>query len=1172
MPIEGAGNSGKNAYSRKDHGGHLTSSSFQGLLWTQWLGATNDNILRWIVIGIGKEYVETSDIAAVLTGGTACFVLPYLLLAAPAGYLADCFNKRSVIVLCKAAEILIMLVAALAILVVFLTAGSALWFLFVVVFLMGSQSALFGPSKLGSIPEMLPAEKISAANGLMGLTTVMATVLGMAIGNLLADLVTGEAPARYWVPGLVLVSVAVIGWLSSLAIRGQPAANPGRRFPWDAAQQTWRDLRRLASSRPLLRVALGIMFFWALGAMAQLNIDQFAAEAGTTTQRQVTPLLLALVTGVGIGSVLAGVWSAGRVELGILPLGAGGIAISSILLFSVQGSIVNVQSEWTAEFVWACLFLFFLGTSAGLFDVPLAAYMQHRSPTASRGAILAASNFLTFTGILVAALAFAWLKTTFDSRHIFLLCGLFTLPVFGYIVCLIPQASMRFFVWLASKTIYQIRVYGRENLPEQGGALIIPNHVSWLDGVVLLMISARPVRMVVYAENFQHCLLRWLGNLWQVIPFPTRPKALVRTLNKTRQALTDGELVCIFPEGGISRSGQLQAFKPGVLKIHQGTGVPIIPVYLDELWGSIFSFERGKFFWKWPRKWRYPVSIHIGRPIGNPDDIHAIRQAVQELGATAVKKRSERMVMLPRAFIRKCKAQKFTTKVSDSGGTRLTGGALLMRTLILRRLLLRHVLEPDEQFVGVLVPPSVGAVVTNAALAISRRIAVNLNYTISSEAMNQCIDQCGIRHVLTSRRFMEKMEFDINAPLVYLEDFRDQVTRSDQLSSAFAAFLAPSGLLERCLDLHAIRSDDVLTVIFTSGSTGRPKGVMLTQANVGSNIEAIQQVIHLSSDDVVIGILPFFHAFGYTATLWGTLSINSSAAFHVNPLDARQVGKLCRKSHGTVLLGTPTFLRSYLRRCSAEDFSTLKVAVAGAEKMPADLCDAFEDKFGVRPVEGYGATELSPLVSVNVPLTRSHSDTKPDWKEGTVGKPVPGVSARVVDLDSGETLGANQSGMLWIRGPNVMKGYLNQPDLTAEVIKDGWYVTGDVAQIDDDGFITITGRQSRFSKIGGEMVPHIRIEESLTQIIRDDDEGLLKAAVTAVPDDRKGERLVVIHTELEQSPQQLCDALSAEGLPNIYIPSPDSFHQVAELPILGSGKLDLKGIRKIAMERFGPEA
>jgi acyl-[acyl-carrier-protein]-phospholipid O-acyltransferase/long-chain-fatty-acid--[acyl-carrier-protein] ligase len=367
--------------------------------------------------------------------------------------------------------------------------------------------------------------------------------------------------------------------------------------------------------------------------------------------------------------------------------------------------------------------------------------------------------------------------------------------------------------------------------------------------------------------------------------------------------------------------------------------------------------------------------------------------------------------------------------------------------------------------------------------------------------------------------------------------------------------------------LTKIRDDDLLTIIFTSGSTGHPKGVMLTHRNIGSNVESVNQLVRLAPEDVLLGILPLFHSFGYTVTMWTVLSLPPKGIYHFNPLEAREVGKLCRKHGATIMVTTPTFVRSYLRRCERGDFATLDVVFAGAEKLTTELADAFEKHFGVRPVEGYGATELSPVVAGNCPPSRAVSQARAGVKEGTIGRPLPGISVKVVDLESGTELGPNQAGMLLVSGPGVMKGYYGQPERTAEVIRDGWYVTGDVAAIDEEGFIRITGRISRFSKLAGEMVPHVRVEEAIREILgQEEDE--LKVAVTAVPDPKKGERLVVLYTELGQRPEQICRTL-AGCLPPLWVPSPDSFCQVEAIPVLGTGKLDLSRLKDLALAEVG---
>ena len=413
---------------------------------------------------------------------------------------------------------------------------------------------------------------------------------------------------------------------------------------------------------------------------------------------------------------------------------------------------------------------------------------------------------------------------------------------------------------------------------------------------------------------------------------------------------------------------------------------------------------------------------------------------------------------------------------------------------------------------------------------------------------------------------MERFPLKIDAEVVHLEDLREKITWADKLIAALQTWLLPAAVLERWLGLTRIKMDDLLTVMFTSGSTGQPKGVMLSHRNVGSNVEAVDEIVHLVPEDVLVGVLPMFHSFGYTTTLWTVLTLTPKGVYHYTPLEPRQIGKLCRQHGATIMVATPTFLRNYLRRCEPEDFATLDVAFTGAEKLAPELAAAFEKRFGVHPVEGYGATELSPVVSGNIPPSRDVSGRQ-GVREGTVGRPLPGISAKVVDLDSGAELGPDEAGLLLVTGPNVMQGYLGRPELTAEAIRDGWYRTGDVARIDADGFIHITDRLSRFSKIGGEMVPHIRIEEAIRNLLQlDEDE--LRLAVAAVPDEKKGERLVVLHTGLPLSGEEICRRLAQSGLPPIWIPSADSFRQVEAIPVLGTGKLDLKRTKELASATF----
>jgi acyl-[acyl-carrier-protein]-phospholipid O-acyltransferase/long-chain-fatty-acid--[acyl-carrier-protein] ligase len=526
--------------------------------------------------------------------------------------------------------------------------------------------------------------------------------------------------------------------------------------------------------------------------------------------------------------------------------------------------------------------------------------------------------------------------------------------------------------------------------------------------------------------------------------------------------------------------------------------------------------------------------------------------------------------ILQRLMLRACRSAGKRMKMADSLGTRLTGRDLLVRILVARRVLAR-VLGPEEKMVGVMLPPTAGGAIVNAALALMGRVAVNLNYTASQPILDLCIERARLRHVISSPAFLARVKLDLGDRLLDAGALKTLATGTDKALAFLDAVLTPLSLLERRLGLDRIGPEDVLTVIFTSGSTGDPKGVVLTQENVGSNVRAIDHLLHISAHDVALGVLPFFHSYGYTTTLWTPLTLEPAVVYHTDPRDGQTVGKLAREHHATILMATPTFLRIYTRRTPAEDFSTLECVFGAAEKLPKEVCDAFERRFGVRPSEAYGATELSPLVAANVPPSRHVPGRPADAREGTVGRPILGSRARITDRDGRQELPVGDEGLLWVAGPNVMQGYLDRPDLTAKVVKDGWYCTGDIARLDAEGFITITGRESRFSKIGGEMVPHLNIEEAVNAELGAADGDLL-AVVTAVPDRAKGERLVVFHLPTDRQPREIVKRLAERGLPNLWIPGADGFAEIAELPMLGSGKLDLKRLAEMARERFAEAA
>src|SRR5215210_4248823 len=526
---------------------------------------------------------------------------------------------------------------------------------------------------------------------------------------------------------------------------------------------------------------------------------------------------------------------------------------------------------------------------------------------------------------------------------------------------------------------------------------------------------------------------------------------------------------------------------------------------------------------------------------------------------------AQKTTSLLRNVISQLRKRGGVTTLSDSTGASLNGRQTLVRALVLRRLL-RRAVAPDERNIGVLLPPTVAAAVTNLALALDRRVVVNLNYSLSQELIRFSLQEAGLRHVIASRAFLERMPIDLGeVDVILLEDLASQASAIDKGMAALLSFL-PLPLLERALGIDAIPEDDLMTIIFTSGSTGRPKGVMLPWRSIEANTKMVDALLQLRRDDVMLGVLPFFHTFGYTITLWTMLAMGVSAVYHTNPLEARVISRLIRERGVTILLGTPTLLRAYMRRLAPEDLASVEIVATGSEPLPQAVADEFESKFGIRPFQGYGATELGPIISANVPAARALGDPSAVLREGTVGRPAVGVRVEVRDPETGAVVETGERGLLWVTGPHVMLGYLNQPELADSVLQNGWYNTGDVVTIDEDGFITIVGRESRFAKVGGEQVPFAAIEEALATITGGSEDGAPRAVVTAVPDEATGERLVAIHTPLDQSPDELVKRLADAGLPRLYLPAPADFHQIDTMPLIGIGKVDLEAINRFARQ------
>lgn len=1126
---------------------------FWALIATMFQGAFNDNLFQYTIIGyllivVMGDAVPEEEKSRIPALATILFSLPFIIFPGIFGAVADKFSKQRVAVAVKYLEIFIMIAGGIAFYLVAKQGASpnALW---VILFLMATQSAIFGPAKYGILPEMLPESRLSWGNGILQMFTLVAIIVGTGAAEKLVRILGDNV----YLIAIFLVMSSVVGTITSHFISRPAPANPKQPIPINPWANMGRYMMIIYRDRWLLLTVIGYVYFWAAGAFLRNNVLIFG---NVTLNTDYTPFLVALPLGIGVGAVAAGYLSRGKIEPGLIPLGALGMGVFCMLL-AIPG-----LDYWTYV-----VFFALLGMFGGIFDVPLASTLQHRSPNDAKGGVMATTNMLTFVGMAAASLVYGVLARLGVSTYaLFLGTGIATLVVGAYIVTLLPIFLLRFVLWVFANTLYRVHVRNREYLPESGGALLVANHASFIDALVLVASIDRPVRFIMYRGIYDIWWIRPIVKILNTIPINAQdgPREMVKSLRTATEAIERGELVCIFAEGQITRTGQLLPFRKGFERIMKGVDAPIIPVHLDQIWGSIFSFSRGKFFWKVPHTLPFPITVSFGKPMPGESTAYELRRAIQELGTEAAIAHRAGMRPLHRGFVRMAKRHPRARCMADGLAGELSYLKTFVGSVVFARKL-RPLLD-EQPMVGVLLPTSVGGALTNIALLLMGKIPVNLNYTASPAALQSSIARCNITKVITAKAFLEKVPMEIPCDVIYLEDVRGSVTKQDRRRALFMAYLLPIKTLERKLGMDRPRTaDDIATIIFSSGSEGDPKGVVLTHGNIMSNIAAALQVFPHSNKDCMMGMLPFFHSFGFMGTLWLPIVTGFSTVFHPNPLEPRIIGGLIHKYKATFFVATSTFLQPFIRRCSPEELSSLTYVICGAEKLSPRVRDAFLEKFGVEPLEGYGTTECAPAVALNVPNFRSAGFFQIGTKKGTIGHPLPGVSVRIVNPESGELLPENTPGLLHVKGPNIMREYLGMPEKTAQVLQDGWYNTGDMAMVDEDGFITITGRLSRFSKLGGEMVPHQTVEEELHKLI-DVSEQVL--AVTGVPDEQKGERLVVLHTLTDDQYDELIAKLEQSDMPNLWRPRPNAFIRVDAIPVLGTGKMDLKQVHEMAKRLY----
>jgi len=496
-------------------------------------------------------------------------------------------------------------------------------------------------------------------------------------------------------------------------------------------------------------------------------------------------------------------------------------------------------------------------------------------------------------------------------------------------------------------------------------------------------------------------------------------------------------------------------------------------------------------------------------------------------------------------------AKRLTKKVAIIDRTtdkRVTYSKAMIAALILANKFKKY----RDGFIGVMIPNSAGSVLTILGVISAGKVPVMINY--STGAANNCEyaqKKCGFKTIITSRALCEKIGCRIVPGMIFIEDVMTQISIKDKLQAAFKSKLPTKLLLKT---IHQGDVNDTVVILFTSGSEKDPKAVQLTHRNIGSNINDIFVVLELKDEDVVLGILPYFHVFGHNVHFWLPLIRGITLVTYANPLEYQAVVDIIREEKTTLMIGTPVFFMGYLRKSQPGDFKSVRIAVAGADKTPEWLRDQYKKIHNITLTEGYGCTETSPVVSIDLPGKN---------RPGSIGNPLPGVKVKIADIETGEALPPGKEGKILVKGENIMKGYFDDLEETSLRIRDGWYDTGDMGMMDHDGYLWHRGRLKRFVKIGGEMISLVKVESVLTDLLPID----VDCCIVEVPDFAKGAKIVATVTQ-KVNEKEILKKMTAE-LPNIALPR--QFLVLPELPKMGSGKVDFRKVTEIVKHKLSEE-
>ncbi|NVK30862.1 MAG: MFS transporter [Gammaproteobacteria bacterium] len=1087
----------------------------------------------------------------------AMILLPFIVLFTPSAWLADRFAKAKV-----------MRRAALA--AVGITSGITLsyamgwfWTAYALTFALAAQSALYSPAKYGAIRELAGSEKLARANGWVQGATTISILLSTLLFSLWfearkpADVESAAEILPALVPlGLMLVAGSILEYLFA---RSLPDITPEKPRLWNTKNylmgvELKGSLKSVWGKQVIWLTIIGLGVFWALSQVLLVVFPAHAKSALSMSNTfEIQALMATSAIGIALGSVIAG-QSRRHIELGLVPIASVLIA-GCVALMPILKSPITIAANF-----------FVLGFAGGLYLVPMNALMQFNAPKGESGRVIASNNLInnwimvSFLGVNIALSALGLSAT----QQLYVL---FAVAVLGalYTIVKLPQSLIRLCISAAVGLRYRVQVGGLDRLPAEGGVLMLGNHISFLDWAFLQIASPRPIRFIMDAGYYRNPFFRPIVKAFGAIPLEKGDYK--EALLQAKKCLQNGEVVCIFPEGAVTATGHLLTFKRGFEQVLSGSNAIALPFYLNGLWGS--QFTRTSRLRAIGAK-RRDVYVQFGQPMVQSATAQIAKQAVTRCSVESWQTRSAESTTLGELLIKSLKSGHPQAIIDP------TSGAIAARKLLAGAIAFAKTIRSENpgDTVGVLLPPGTGSSLINIASWLCGKTVVNLNYSASAATVLACAEAANVRRIYTADTFLQKLEgkgFDsnllsrniecIDTPMV-----RQTISKATLLAAMLSSYLPTSLILKQCG--NQAKPSDTATLLFSSGSEGLPKGIELSHQALISNAEQVISVLQPDRKENIFAALPHFHAFGLTVGLIMPLIEGFPITAYQDPTDVAGMAKSIEKNRATLIILTGTLYHLMARhpKIKAKQLESLRLCIAGAEKLQDTVRSAFEEKFGKQILEGYGATEMSPVVSVNLPdrTLSGTSHTHLGNKLGTVGMPIPGTSIMIVDPDTYRSLPANEAGMVLLSGPQMMTGYLDNPEKTdnAVITLEGqkWYITGDKGMLDEDGYLSIIDRYARFAKIGGEMISLTSVEQKLKQLVGNPE---INLALTSITDESRGEKLVVISDH----------PLDTSGLRKQWLASghaalqwPVDFRVVERVPMLGSGKLDFQALKQIANE------